>query len=185
MPFSTIQQFQSLLTIVAKQALSEGYYETGVEPSDIVQQTYVQAYSKQAQFNGKTEAELKAWLIAILKNEVRQMQRKLIDTQKRDVRKQIALMDFHVSDYLTGAVDEQPSLRVLGKEAETVLQDTLFELSVTERTIIMLRIFDSKEFHEIAALLGIREATVRKQLERALNHWFMLYSQRGESALLG
>jgi len=58
-----------------------------------------------------TEAELRAWLIAILKNEVGQMQRKFFDTQKRDIRQVTALPE-NADDWLAGNSSDGPVSRL-------------------------------------------------------------------------
>ena len=41
-----------------------------IDPSDLVQQTLLKAHEKRDQFRGKSDAELAAWLRAILANQI-------------------------------------------------------------------------------------------------------------------
>ena len=166
-----------LLTLLAERELHACHLQEQVRPSDIVQQTYLQAHANRDQFQGTTEAELRAWLIAILKNEVGQVQRKFFDTQKRDIRQVTALPE-NADDWLAGNFGERPSQQAAGNETEVILQESLKQLSMKEQEIIRLRVFEEKEFAEIATLLGKEESAVRKQLERTLKQWFTLYKKR-------
>ena len=61
-------------------------------PSDIVQQSMIQAVENLDQFQGKTMDEFRGWLRQILVNEARQMKRDL-RAQKRDVHRERRLTD--------------------------------------------------------------------------------------------
>ncbi len=166
-----------LLTLLAEREIHARNLQEQVRPSDIVQQTYLQAHANREQFQGTTEAELRAWLIAILKNEVGQVQRKFLGTQKRDIRQLTALPE-NAADWLAGKFGERPSQQVVGNETEVILQETLKQLSEKEQEIIRMRVFDEKEFAEIASLLAKEESAVRKQFERTMKAWFTLYQKR-------
>ncbi len=166
-----------LLTLLAERELQARNLQEQIRPSDIVQQTYLKAHANREQFKGTTEAEMRAWLIAILKNEVGQVQRKFLDTKRRDLRRVTALPD-NAADWLADKGGERPSQQLAGNETEVILQETLKQLSEKEQEIIRLRVFDEKEFAEIAVLLEKEESAVRKQFERTMKVWFTLYQKR-------
>src|SRR5438874_1205760 len=56
-----------------------------VDPSDVVQETFLQAHRQFTRFRGTTEAELTAWLRRILAGQLAQMVRRYVGTQARDV----------------------------------------------------------------------------------------------------
>jgi RNA polymerase sigma-70 factor (ECF subfamily) len=57
-----------------------------LDPSDLVQETYLQAHRHFAQFYGNTEAELMAWLRQILASRLAEHLRRFGATKKRDFR---------------------------------------------------------------------------------------------------
>lgn len=59
------------------------------------------------------------------------------------------------------------------------LQELLMELSPVERSIVILRIGEKKDYQEIANLLQKKPATVRKQFERAFKKCKRLVSLQG------
>jgi DNA-directed RNA polymerase specialized sigma24 family protein len=58
------------------------------------------------------------------------------------------------------------------------LQETQKQLSEKEQQIIRLRVFEEKEFAEVAILLAKEESAVRKHFERTMKAWFTLYKKR-------
>lgn len=166
-----------LLTLLAEREIHARNLQEQVRPSDIVQQTYLQAHANRRQFQGTTEAELRAWLIAILKNEVGQVQRKFLGTQKRDIQ-QVMAMPENAADWLAGKLGEWPSQQAAGNESKLILEETLKQLSEKEQEIIRLRVIKEKEFAEIAVLLAKEESAVRKHFERTMKKWFTLYQKR-------
>src|SRR5262245_26097552 len=62
-----------------------------LDNAELIQETFHSAVRSFLQFKGKTEAELFAWLRQIRDTELAQMTRRLLQTQKRDLRRQVSL----------------------------------------------------------------------------------------------
>ena len=64
-----LERFRDYLRLLARMQL--GAYPTGwIDPSDIVQQTLMEAFEKRDQFRGATSEEHAAWLRSILAHNV-------------------------------------------------------------------------------------------------------------------
>src|SRR5215475_8178161 len=83
------QRFRSYLYLLARSHIGPRH-RARLDPSDIVQQTLLQAHQKQAQFRGNSEAELLGWLRQILANNVADGVRGLARA-KRDVKRERSL----------------------------------------------------------------------------------------------
>src|SRR5262245_57155613 len=59
------ERFRSYLRVLAELHLGRNGREK-VDPSDVVQETMLEAHKKRHQFRGRTEAEMAAWLRAML-----------------------------------------------------------------------------------------------------------------------
>src|SRR5262245_15723438 len=57
-----------------------------VDASDVVQETFLEAYRHFPQFRGTTEAELVSWLRQILAARLAKLVRRYLGTRRRDVR---------------------------------------------------------------------------------------------------
>jgi RNA polymerase sigma-70 factor (subfamily 1) len=62
-----------------------------VSPSDVVQETFLQAHRTFDQFRGRTEAEFLAWLQRILASQLTHLYEKHILAEKRDARREVSL----------------------------------------------------------------------------------------------
>ncbi|MBM3964520.1 MAG: sigma-70 family RNA polymerase sigma factor [Planctomycetes bacterium] len=62
-----LQRFRPFLRALAEEQLYSGLRQK-IDPSDLVQQTMLQAIESQSQFRGTTDAAKASWLRAILKN---------------------------------------------------------------------------------------------------------------------
>ena len=81
-----LEQFRPYLQLLARLQLSPRL-RSKLEPSDIVQQTLLHAHEARAQFRGRTEAEVAAWLRKIL---ARNLAHALRDygREKRDISRE-------------------------------------------------------------------------------------------------
>jgi RNA polymerase sigma factor (sigma-70 family) len=176
MPSGSLHQCHPLLILLADSELRNKGLGDRARPSDVVQQTLLQALDKHDQFKGTTEKEGRAWLIAIMKNEVKQILRQEL-AAKRDRRRELSLSEQVELQPATGP-GERPSQQAMGHETEAILKETLDTLSAKEQKIIQLRVFQEKEFSEMAIILEAKELAVRRRYERALKRWYTAYREK-------
>jgi RNA polymerase sigma-70 factor (ECF subfamily) len=86
---ASVERYRSYLRLLAGAQL-EPRLKAKLDPSDLVQQTLLQAYQALEEFRGASEAELAAWLRQILARNLANAARDL-GRQKRDVRRERSL----------------------------------------------------------------------------------------------
>ena len=77
-----LDRYREYLTLLANDKLSPGL-ATKVGASDLVQETFLAAQRGIGGFRGSTPSEWRAWLEAILVNQLANLRRTYLDTQKR------------------------------------------------------------------------------------------------------
>jgi len=82
-----LQSYRNYLNLVARTQINL-HLTVRVNPSDVVQETYLQAWRRFDQFRGETEAELLSWLRRILVRNIIEAFQTHLKSQKRDVRRQ-------------------------------------------------------------------------------------------------
>ena len=118
-----------------------------IDPSDLVQETMLEAYRDFGQFRGGTEGELLAWLRRILVHNLARLAEKHLKTRKRDARREVPLhrrlADLErSSDQIDAALVSQAtsaSGRAQRREQAAILADTLARLKPDHREVIVLR----------------------------------------------
>jgi DNA-directed RNA polymerase specialized sigma24 family protein len=90
------QEHRKYLLLVANQKLDSDL-QAKVSPSDLVQDTFLEAQHDFAQFHGRSEKELRAWLGCILVNNVANVTRHYRDTDKAAVDREVPLPGPHDS----------------------------------------------------------------------------------------
>src|SRR3954469_3425841 len=85
----SLELFRSYLYLLARSHIGPRH-RARLDPSDIVQQTLLQAHQRQAQFRGGSDAELLGWLQQILANQLADAVRGLARA-KRDVTRERSL----------------------------------------------------------------------------------------------
>lgn len=143
-----------------------------LEPSDIVQQTLLDAHAKRDHFHGQSGAEFAAWLRQILKNNLLDALRDQ-RRHKRDVRREQPLdgqidQSFSRTDQWLQATQSSPSQRAVRQEDLLRLSQALTELLPAQQEAIILHHLQGLKLSEVAVAMERTEAAVAGLLFRGL-----------------
>lgn len=144
-----------------------------IDPSDVVQQTLVDAWRGQQQFRGHTHAERLAWLRTILTRVIIRYDRDLLRTAKRGQGIEKTLQSAIDQDslrleQLAVAGDPNPESAAQRAEQTLLLAAALEKLPEDYRLVLTLRHIDGLAFEQIASRLGRTSAATRMLWVRAL-----------------
>ncbi|MBI4600888.1 MAG: sigma-70 family RNA polymerase sigma factor [Planctomycetes bacterium] len=143
-----------------------------LDPSDLVQETFLEAYRDFRRFQGTSERELVAWLRQILVRNLAD-QAKHHRAKGRDPRREESLeamlerSSIQVHQALARGISS-PSVQAARREKAVVLADALARLSDDYREVIVLRNLQHLKFDEIAVRMGRSSSAVRTLWARAL-----------------
>lgn len=136
------------------------------EAEDIVQETYVRAFTRLVDFRG--DASLSTWLTRIALNEARQRRRRrhrvvsldILDSTSGHLEAQI-----HRSPMI--APDQDPERATAQHQIRILLERAIDDLPEAFRTVFLMRDVEEASTEETAFVLGIRQQTVKTRLHRA------------------
>lgn len=135
------------------------YTRNPVEIEDIVQDTFLKAYSRLESF--QQTASFGTWLYRIATNTV-------LDFLKRRGRSPVqAVEDPELLGGEEGASISRPDAGLDTSEVAEITHRVLAELPEIFRTVLVLREFEERAYQEIADILGISIGTVESRLFRA------------------
>jgi RNA polymerase sigma-70 factor, ECF subfamily len=167
------ERFRDYLRLLARMQL--GACPTGrIDPSDIVQQTLMEAFEKRDQFRGATSGEHAAWLRSILAHNVADALRAQ-GRQKRDVshERSLELQMEESSAWLGDWLADQrstPSEHARRHEQAILLADALARLPEHQREALVLRYWQGCSLEEIGVSLNRSTTAVAGLLKRGLKH---------------
>ncbi len=142
-----------------------------VAPSDVVQETFLEAQRDFPVFEGNSERELLAWLRQILLNNIHDTTRRFRDLSKRKLSCEVSMTPQDGSAARRNAVravHKTPSWFARLNEERDMLRQALERLSADHRQMIVLRNLELKSFVEIGRTLNRKPDAVRKLWVRAL-----------------
>jgi RNA polymerase sigma-70 factor (ECF subfamily) len=165
-----LEEFRSYLLLLARLQLDPGPRDR-IDPSDVVQQTLLEAHAKAAQFHGDDHA-LAAWLRKALANNLKDA-RLALRRAKRDVCREQPLNDAveRSADQLAGLLaspQSSPSQRAVRNEDLVKLAEVLSRLPEAQREAIVLHHLHHCTLAETALRLGRTDAAVAGLLHRGL-----------------
>jgi len=137
-----------------------------VAPSDIVQDAFVHATKAFAQFNGKTEEELRAWLRTILIRNLLDT-RKLFQTHKRAIARETSLGD-DISVAHIACQGPRPSSVLMATESRIALEKALTRLPDDYRRVLILRSLEERPFEDVGRELDRSAEAARRLWSRAV-----------------
>jgi RNA polymerase sigma-70 factor (ECF subfamily) len=165
------EQFRSYLYLLARSHIGR-QNRARLDPSDIVQQTLLDAHQNQAQFRGNSEAERMGWLRQILANNLADAVRGLARA-KRDVAREQPL-DCAVDDSFThvdgwlAAMQSSPSQQAVRSEELVHLANALTSLPPAQREAILLHHLQGLPLADVGQQLDKSPAAVAGLLHRGL-----------------
>jgi RNA polymerase sigma-70 factor (ECF subfamily) len=167
-------RYQAYLQALARAQLGR-HLRTKCAPSDVVQQTLLEAHRDFAAFQGTHEAELLAWLRRILAHNLFNEARRFA-AQQRDAAREVSLEQLHRgvehSSVALGrglaADTPSPSQLAAQRESAVRLADALARLPEDYQTVLLLRLFEELPAEEVARRMGRSAGAVRMLQMRAL-----------------
>jgi len=157
---------KTYLSLVADRNLPDDV-RAKVAPSDIIQETYLEAQRHYRHFKGNSERDLIAWLRQILLNNVRDASRRYEARQKRQVCREVPLDRFNATECADRA--ESPSHVAVASEEAVKLHQALAQLPQDYRQVLVLRSLERRTFREVSEVMGRTDEAVRKLWGRALD----------------
>ena len=165
-------RYQPWLHLLAKIQM-DSLFQGKFSPSDVVQQTLLEACRDLPQFRGESEGEFLAWLRQILTHALAHEIRRYRGTAQRDIGREVSLdaalaaSSQRLGDLLA-ASGSSPSHQAARHEQELHLAQVLATLPPDYREIIILRNIEGLSHEEAAARLNRGVGATRMLWVRAL-----------------
>lgn len=159
---------RAYLLLVANQDLDPAV-RARLGPSDVVQESLVEAARGFPDFRGSTEAELLAWLRRILQHNLANVREKHIEAGRRSVAREVPLAETPLGDlqFRLLAPDSSPSQQMRASEEDEAVQRALAQLPEHYRQVLVMHTWDGMTFAQIGAQTGRSEDAARKLWGRA------------------
>ena len=144
--------------------LARGFVRDNGEAEDIVQESYVRAFTHLEGFRG--DSSLATWLSRIVINEALGRLRKTRRTGQfvatDDPRRQAEIIAFPLN-----AGTEDPERTMAQRQILQLVEKATDSLPDAYRTVFVARVIEGMSIEETASLLGLRPETVKTRLHRA------------------
>lgn len=168
-----LEQYRGYLLMLAHRYLS-ATLRRRVDPSDIVQLTFLEAKRDLGSFRGNSPAEFAGWLRGMLKNNVATAVTHHVTTQKRSLKREVNAGG-NANDSAAGGWIQQlpgsttsPSGVVIREEAVVALMGALHQLPETQAEAIRLRYMEGLSLAGIVERMGKSDTAVAGLLKRGL-----------------
>jgi RNA polymerase sigma-70 factor (ECF subfamily) len=167
-----LELYRNYLAVLARVEIGR-QLQGKANDSDVIQDTFLEAYRHFGQFRGTTEAELTAWLQQILAGRLGRLVRRYFGTRRRDLRREqeLALHIQESSQALDGGLvarGSSPSQQAERREQAVLLADALQRLPEHYREVIILSHLEGLPFPEVARRMGRSLNSVKNLWARAL-----------------
>jgi RNA polymerase sigma-70 factor (ECF subfamily) len=145
-----------------------------VDPSDVVQEALAEAAGKLSAYLRQRPVPFYPWLRRLAWEHLIKTHQRHLAARKRSAGRE--------EPYLPGLPDESalelvqrlaapgtsPSNHLLREELRRRVREALAQLAEGDREVLVLRYLEQLPFHDIADVLGVREAAVKMRHTRAL-----------------
>jgi RNA polymerase sigma-70 factor (ECF subfamily) len=157
-----------------------------LDPSDVIQEAYLQVAAKLAGFRANPRLPFFLWLRMIVSETLIDLYRHHFQVQSRDPRREEMDLDrpsagnsATIAAYLLGTLST-PSIHAQRAEQEAQVQAVIDGLDTEDREIITLRHGEQLTRLETSLVLGISESAAAKRYLRALARLKSALASKGE-----
>jgi RNA polymerase sigma-70 factor, ECF subfamily len=164
-----LETYRAYLMVLARNGLGRDL-AAKVSPSDLVQETFLQAQRQFGDFRGKTEAEWRSWLRSIIHNLMLETARRFASVG-RSVHREVAIMGGSPpahQDLQLAVQRASPSGGLIRQERAHALLEAITDLPEHYRQVVVLHHQQGATFEEIADRLETTAEAARKLWVRAL-----------------
>lgn len=141
-----------------------------IDPSDIVQETQLEAYRRIVDQRAPVDGSIRLWLRGIALERIYNAHRDHLRTQRRNMDRELPLPED--SSLIAGlqlvSPGSSPSARMARQENASTINLAMERLKQDDRDILILRVFEGLTNQEAAEVLGIDVAAASKRFSRAL-----------------
>jgi len=166
-----VERYRSYLRLLAEAKLDRRL-RTKLDPSDVVQQTLLQAHQVRHQFRGTTTGEMAAWLRQILTRTLLHCVRDLHRARRdvgRDRSLQAAIDESSARlEHWLATEQSSPSQQVIKMEEMIELANAVAGLPDGQREAVVCYYFEGRSLAEVAEQQGRSESAVAGLLHRGL-----------------
>ena len=145
--------------------LARGILRNDAEAEDVVQDTYVRAFTHLEQFRG--DSSLSTWLSRIAMNEaLGRLRRQKPGTEWSELEKSTAqaqIIPFPL------ASSDDPEKSMAQREIQHVVEHAIDELPEPFQLVFITRVIEGMNVEETAEILSLKPETVKTRLHRARN----------------
>ncbi|GAB5403348.1 MAG: sigma-70 family RNA polymerase sigma factor [Aureliella sp.] len=147
-----------------------------ISESDVLQDAYVSAASRLEHFGNHPEMSPFLWLRLVVGQQLVNLYRQHIETDKRDIRKEVSIQapahsaqtSIAIAAKLIGSAAGASEIVAQAERIER-LELTLNDMDSMDREVIALRHFEELSNAETATVLGIQPAAASKRYIRAMS----------------
>jgi RNA polymerase sigma-70 factor (ECF subfamily) len=167
-----LELYRNYLTLLARTQIGRRL-QGKVDPSDLVQETFLAAHRDFGTCRAATEKELVGWLRKILAANLTDLVRRYCGARRRDVRLERQLADelnesSRALNLEAMARQPSPSAQAVRREQAVLLADALQTLPADYREAIVLRHLEGLSFLEVARRMDRSVDSVEKLWVRGL-----------------
>src|SRR5215467_13630313 len=146
-----------------------------VDPSDIIQEAYIDASARLAEYARQPEMPFFLWLRFLTGQRLLRVHRQHLGAEMRDLAREVSLYRGALPEATSAALaaqllgrDTRPSEAAIRAERKIRLQEALNSMDPIDREVLALRHFEQLNNAETAQVLGLQEAAASKRYIRAL-----------------
>ena len=168
----------------------DGRLRGRVDPSDVVQDIYVEAWQHLRDYVQQPGTPFFLWLRGIAGNKLRELHRHHLGTQLRDARREVDILAGARPDATSAALAAQllghltrPSEAAIRAERKVRLQLALGSMDPVDREVLALRHFEHLSPAETAQVLGIKEKAAGMRYVRALRRLKEILGSLGDQSM--
>src|SRR5882757_5425431 len=144
--------------------LARGVLRNDGEAEDVVQETYVRAFTHLESFRG--DSSLATWLSRIAMNEaLGRLRRQRPSVEWTTLEP--GFLEAQIIQFPVSASSEDPERTMAQREIQQVVEHAIDDLPEAFRIVFITRVIEGMNVEETAELLGLKPETVKTRLHRA------------------